>query len=179
MLKQDDVILLVIDVQGNLARQMYGRVELFAILQKMIKGSQVLGIPIIQIEQNPKGLGPTIPEIAELISQAPKICKQSFSCYGDKKFVETLKGFRKKQVLITGIEAHVCIYQTAMDLLAAEYEVQVVSDAVSSRKLANKSLALQKMRDAGVKLTSLEMALFELLKTTEKENFRQIIDIVR
>jgi len=179
MLKMENVALLLVDIQGNLAHSMHGKELLFKNMQKLIKGIQVLGIPILWTEQNPQGLGPTIPEIADLLSNIQPISKMSFSCCQNDRFVQALKALNRKQVLIAGIEAHVCVYQTAVDLVDLGYEVQVVTDSVSSRKIEDKEIGLQKMRDSGVSLTSVETALFELLKVAEGEQFREILKIVK
>ena len=179
MLKAEKTVLIVVDVQGKLAQLMYEKQSLFENLRKIIKGIQVLGIPILWVEQNPEGLGPTIPEVSELLVDIEPISKSSFSSCRNKRFIKTLKAANRNQVLVVGIEAHVCVYQTSMDLVDLGYEVEVVEDAVSSRTLSNKKVALQKMRDAGVSLTSTEMALFELLGVAEGEQFREILNIVK
>lgn len=179
MLTTENSVLLVIDVQGKLAQIMHERDALFTNVRKMIKGAQVLGVPIIWVEQNPKGLGPTVPEIRELLAGLSPVEKFSFSCWGEKSFVDELKSLGRRQVLLAGIEAHVCIYQTAMDLLAAGYEVQVVADAVSSRTKENKEIALVKVRDLGAALTSTETALFELLRVAKGPKFKEILQIVK
>ena len=175
----ENVALLLVDIQGKLAHSMHGKELLFKNMQKLIKGIQVLGIPILWTEQNPQGLGPTIPEISDLLSNIQPISKMSFSCCQNDRFVQALKALNRKQVLIAGIETHVCVYQTAVDLVDLGYEVQVVTDAVSSRKIENKEIGLQKMRDSGVSLTSVETALFELLKVAEGEQFKEILKIVK
>jgi nicotinamidase-related amidase len=179
MLELDNTVLLIIDVQGKLARVMDNEEMLFENLQKLIKGAKILGIPILWTEQNPEGLGPTIPEVANLLSGIKPISKLSFSCCGNERFTEALRALNRKQVLLAGIEAHVCIYQTAVDLIDLGYEVQVVTDAISSRTKANKGIALEKMKKAGASLTSMETALFELLKVAEGPKFREILKIVK
>ena len=179
MLKMNNVTLLIVDIQGNLAHLMHGKERLFKNVQKLIRGIQVLGIPVLWVEQNPQGLGPTIREIAEILCEIKPFSKMSFSSCRNEDFMQALKALNRQQVLIAGIEAHVCVYQTAADLADIGYEVQVVADAVSSRNLADKEIGLQKMRDSGVSLTSVETALFELLKVAEGEQFREIIKIVR
>jgi nicotinamidase-related amidase len=179
MLKIKETVLLIIDIQGNLAHSMYGKDLLFENVQRLIKGIQVLEIPILWIEQNPQGLGPTIPEIANLLSGIQPIGKISFSGCRNDRFMQALKTLERKQVLITGIETHICVHQTAADLVDMGYEVQVVADAVSSRNLVNKEIGLQKMRDSGVRLTSVETALFELLEVAEGERFKEILKIVK
>ncbi len=175
----ENTALIVIDVQGKLARMMYEKEMLFENLQKLIKGVQILGLPIIVTEQNPRGLGPTIPEVAHLLSDLQPIPKLSFSCCGDERFLQELEALNRKQVLVAGMEAHVCVYQTAVDLLRLGYEVQIVADAVSSRTAENRGIGLERMRSGGAGLTSTEMALFELLKVAEGAKFREIRKIVK
>jgi len=179
MLKVENVAVLIVDIQGNLAHSMYEKELLFENVQKLIKGIQVLGIPILWVEQNPQGLGPTIPEVADILQNIQPISKMSFSGCLNDRFVQALKALNRRQILITGIEAHVCVYQTAAGLANLGYEVQVVTDAVSSRKRENKEIGLQRMRDSGVSFTSVETALFELLKVGEGEQFREILKILK
>ena len=179
MLKMENITLLIVDIQGNLAHLMHEKELLFRNVQKLIKGIQVLEIPILWVEQNPQGLGPTIPEIADILSNIQPISKMSFSSCRNDRFVRALKALNRKQVLIVGIEAHVCVYQTAADLVDLGYEVQVVTDAVSSRNVRNKEIGLQKMRDSGASLTSVETVLFELLKVAGGERFKKILKIVK
>jgi len=179
MLEIENTVLLIIDIQGKLAHLMDKKELLFKNVQNLIKGSRTLGIPIIWVEQNPKGLGPTIPEIAAMLPDIEPIGKMSFSSCRNDRFLQTLNALDRKQLLISGIETHICVYQTAADLVNMGYEVQAVADAVSSRDLENKKIGLQRMKDSGVGLTSVETALFELLKVAEGEQFRQIIRIIK
>jgi len=179
MLKLDNTVLSVIDVQGELAHAMYNKEMLFENLQKLIKGSKILGIPVLWTEQNPEGLGTTIPEVANLLSGIKSVSKLSFSCCGNERFMEALRALNRNQVLLAGIEAHVCIYQTAVDLVNLGYEVQVVVDAVSSRTKENKLIGLERIREVGVSLTSTETVLFELLKVAEGPKFEGILNIVK
>jgi nicotinamidase-related amidase len=139
----------------------------------------VLEIPVLLTEQYPKGLGATIPEIKELLPDVKPIEKVCFSCCDNEAFCKSLESLKRKQVLITGIEAHICVYQTATALARKGYEVQVVSDCVSSREPENKAVAMQKMGAAGILPTSAEMALFELLKVAQGDKFKQISSIVK
>ena len=179
MLNSDDSILIVIDVQGNLAHQMFEKEVLFDSLTKMIMGARVLEIPIICVEQNPKGLGETIAAIADLLTDYPKVSKSTFSCVGDEGFLRQLETSSKKQVILVGIEAHVCVYQTALDFLNKAYQVTIITDAISSRTKENKLLALQNLRAAGAKMSSVEMALFEMLKKAEGPRFKEIIKLLK
>lgn len=180
MLTVDNTVLLVIDVQGKLAQLMDQKENLTANLEKIIKGTQVLEIPVIWTEQVPEKLGPTLPELAGLLARsAQPVSKASFSCCGVEPFMSALEKTKRQQVLVTGIETHICVYQTSVDLLAEGYEVQVVADAVSSRTAENRQIGLNRMQSAGAVLTSTEMALFELLRVAEGDKFRQISKIVK
>ena len=179
MLNAEKTVLIVVDVQGNLAQLMYGKQALFENLQIIIRGIQILKIPILWVEQNPEGLGATIPKIAELLAGLTPIRKTSFSCCKNEHFIQALKATGRSQILMVGIEAHICVYQTAVTLAASGYEVEVVTDAVSSRTKENKKVALKKMGSAGVALTSTEMALFELLAVGEGKQFKEILKIVK
>ena len=180
MFAPGNTVLIVIDVQGNLAHSMYEKHKLFENTQKVIKGARFLGASIIVTEQIPEKLGPTIPEIDHLLAGIQHISKASFSCCGDGYFMDKLQALNRKQVLIAGIESHVCVYQTVMDLLdMGGYEVQIVADAVSSRTVRNRDIGLEKMKGEGASLTSVEMVLFELLKTAKSEKSRGIFKIVK
>lgn len=179
MIKKENTILLIIDIQGKLAQLMHEKESLFQNAQKLVRGIKALEIPIIWAEQNPRGLGPTIPEIADLLSDIQPVVKTSFSCCGSDQFVGELEKLGRRQILITGIETHICVYQTAADLVEKRYEVQVVADAVSSRSLENRQIGLQKIKDTGAVLTSVETALFELLKVADGEQFKEILRIIK
>lgn len=179
MLTTDTTVLVVVDVQGNLAHTMYEKQILFENLAKMVKGARVLNIPIILTEQNPTKLGSTIPEIAELLCGVEPLSKLSFSCCGDTVFLEQLAATKREQVLIAGIETHVCVYQTAMDLLERGYAVQIVADAVSSRTAHNREIGMERMKAEGIRLTSTEMALFELMRVAEGPQFKEMLKIVK
>jgi len=179
MLKIENTVLALVDIQGRLAALMHNKEEFFANVAKLIKGLKALEIPIIWNEQLPAKLGPTIPEIKDLLEGLTPFEKNSFSCCGNPDFLERLKSLGCRQVLLAGMETHVCVYQTALDLLPEGYEVYLVADAVSSRTLENKQIGIQAIKDLGAKLTSVEMTLFELLRVAEGDRFKQIIDIVK
>jgi nicotinamidase-related amidase len=179
MLKVESTVLVVIDVQEKLARAMHEKEKLVAGVSRLIRGVRVFGIPVLLTEQNPDGLGKTLPEIKELLPDADPVEKISFSCAGEERFLDALKKCGRKQVLLAGIEAHVCIYQTAVDLKGRGYEVQVAADAISSRTAENLDIALDRLRTAGVEITSVESALFELLGKAEGEKFKEIVRIVK
>ncbi|MBM4271558.1 MAG: hydrolase [Deltaproteobacteria bacterium] len=177
MMTRDDTVLLIIDVQGNLAQSIDNRESVLDNIQRVIRGCQIFGIPVILTEE--VNLGSTIREITDLLPGVRPIIKESFSCCGNQEFIDALETQKRKQILIAGLETHVCVYQTAMDLIEQGYEVQIIADAVSSRVAKNREIALQKMRDHGVIWTSTEMVLFELLKTAADPKLRAIINIVK
>ncbi|NLD38842.1 MAG: hydrolase [Desulfatiglans sp.] len=179
MLELNNTILAVIDIQGNLAHAMHDKESLFKAAGQLINGSKCLDIPIILTEQNPKGLGPTIPEIRGLMPDVTSIPKISFSCCKERAFLDEVKKINKRQILISGIESHICIYQTTVELIDMGYEVHIVTDAVASRDPKNKELALKKMEHMGATMTCVEMALFELMKTAEHSRFRDIVKIIK
>jgi len=177
MLNREEALLVVIDIQGNLYLAMDEKEFLLTNTAKLVKGIITLDIPIILTEQ--VKIGPTIPELAGLMTAVKPIIKNSFSCCGDRQFMDTLIAAGKKQIIICGIEAHVCAYQTSMDLLARGYEVYIVADAVSSRTARNREIGIQKLLASGATLTSTEMALFELLKTATDPKAKDLFRIIK
>lgn len=179
MLDKNDAVLVVVDIQGKLSTLMYNKESLFANTGRMIKGAQILDIPIILTEQLPDKLGPTNPVIKELLPEPEVLVKDTFSCCGDKEFVSRLTRLDRHQVLLTGIETHVCVYQTAVDLIGSGFGVHLVSDAVSSRIENNYQLGLERIGQAGATITSVEMALFEMLKVARGDQFRSIVKMLK
>ncbi len=179
MFDLEKTVLVVVDVQEKLWAAMHEKDSLRDNTVRIIKGAKVLGVPVVWTEQNPKGLGPTLPEVAELLNDSKPVAKLSFSCCGEAEFMRRLEALNRKQVLITGMESHVCVYQTVADLRSKGYEVQVLADAVSSRTLENKAIGLERSREAGATITSAETALFELLKIAEGDRFKQMLKIVK
>ncbi|MBN1161996.1 MAG: hydrolase [Dehalococcoidales bacterium] len=178
-LNVQSTVLLLIDFQEKLFPVMHDKDKLLRNVVKLVKGAKVLEIPIILTEQYPRGLGPTIPEIKSLIPDIKPVEKVCFNCCDEDLFCSALDGLERRQVLIAGIEAHICVYQTAMALAESGYEVQVVGDCVASREPENKVTAISRMVGEGVILTTMEMALFELLKEARGDKFKQISNIVK
>lgn len=179
MLEIENCSLVIIDVQGKLAQVMYEKELLFKNIQILIKSAKILNIPLLWCQQVPKALGPTIPEIAELLPDIEPINKASFSCCSDEEFNTKLNNLKIGQVLICGIETHICVYQTALDLFRKGFYVNVIADAVSSRTLENKNIALERLAHESCKMSCVEMALFELLKTAEHPDFKEIARLIK
>ena len=179
MLKTENAVLVLVDIQGKLATLMHDREAFFKNVARMIKGSKVLGIPILWNEQLPDKLGRTVPEISELLADQSPLEKNTFSCCGNKDFVEKLKSLGRKQILLAGMETHVCVYQSVLDFIPLGYEVHLVADAVSSRSLENKQIGIQAIRDLGGRITCVEMAFFEMLQVAEGDKFKKIIELIK
>ncbi len=179
MLEVNNTVLAIVDVQGKLATLMTDRETLYKNLIAITAGAKALGLPVLWMEQIPEKLGSTIPEVSELLTDQQPMAKSTFSCCGSKEFTRSLVDSGRRQVLVVGIEAHVCVYQTAMELAEQGYDVQVVADAVSSRLESNRDRALDKMTRYNIELTTTEMALFELMKTADTEEFRTVAKLIR
>lgn len=178
-LTAENSVLVLIDFQERLFPVMHEKEKLLKNVVKLTKGALALEIPVIVTEQYPKGLGPTIPEIKSLIPDFKPIEKTCFSCCDEPAFMEDLTALQRKQVIIAGIEAHICVYQTALALTQNGYLVEAAADCVSSREPENKLLALFKMNAMNINPTSTEMALFELLKVAKGDKFKAISGIVK
>jgi hypothetical protein len=179
MLSLSSALLMIVDVQGRLAQAMHEKEALFKNLQITVRGAQLLQVPIIWVEQNPKGLGSTIPEIASLLTGVQPIPKMTFSAWKSAEVQERLRASGRKQVLLVGIEAHVCIYLTAADLLSAGYAVEILADAVSSRSAVNREIGLAKAASLGASITCSETVLFELLGTAEAAAFKPVVQLLK
>jgi nicotinamidase-related amidase len=179
MLQQENCGLIVVDIQGSLAKIVQQSDLFIDNTRKLIQCCQLLSIPIIWLEQNPKGLGKTVPEISELLGQTIINEKYHFNALFEDPIKAAIKATGKKRWLTVGIEAHICVYQTVLGLLSENYEVDVVSDCISSRLQSNKELALLKMKDNGASITSLEMCIFELMKSAKMDRFKEILAVIK
>ncbi|KXH87532.1 hydrolase [Sporosarcina sp. HYO08] len=179
MFTKDQTVFVLVDVQGKLARIVHDSETIIENLGKLINCLRILDVPIIWLEQYPEGLGPTVEEVAQQLEGLEPIPKMTFSACKTEAFMDALKATERQNVLVTGIETHICVYQTAAELKELNYNVQVVEDAVSSRTLANKQLGLEKMKALGILGTSVEMAIYELLETADAEEFKQILKVIK
>jgi nicotinamidase-related amidase len=177
MLLRKDTVLVVVDIQGNLYLAMDDKQSLLDNSRKLIRGATALGVPVLVTEQN--RIGATITEIRELLPEIQPVMKDSFSCCGEERFMEALAALNPKQIIVSGIEAHVCVYQTVMDLINKGYQVYLAVDAIASRTAKSKEIAIMRLMTAGAILTSAEMALFDLLKTAADPVAREIFKIVK
>jgi nicotinamidase-related amidase len=144
----------------------------------LVQGARILELPVLVTEQYPKGLGRTVPEVADHLGEVVPLEKVCFSAVDADGFHAALSEAERDQILLCGIESHVCVNQTAEDLLADGFEVHVARDAVSSRTAGNRDLGLHKMERSGAVLTSVETALFEVLRQAGSPEFKQIQGLV-
>ena len=179
MLQKEDCGLIVVDIQGSLARIVQQSDLFIDNTKKLIQCCKLLSIPIIWLEQNPKGLGATVPEISELLKESTLNEKSHFNALFEESIKDAIKTTDKKRWLVVGIEAHICVYQTVLGLLNEGLEVDVVSDCISSRLQSNIELALLNMRNSGASITSLEMCVFELIKNAKTASFKEILSVIK
>lgn len=179
MISRTAAVLVIIDIQGNLAQAMFDKENLFSNTIKLIRGFKALNLPVIVTEQIPQKLGRTLPQIADELEGFNPIAKESFSCWNENNFKDHLEALSRRHVVLLGIESHVCVYQTALDLIANGYNVHLVADAVSSRTSKNRQIGIDAMKSAGAHVTSTEMVLFELLRTAADPKAKELFKIVK
>ncbi len=177
LLERDSAILLVIDVQERINAVMTDQSHIPR-LAVLVAACHALGVPVIGSEQYPKGLGGTVEPLAALLGEPPA-AKDTFSCARDLGLHEILATTGRSQVIVTGIETHVCVLQTALDLIDAGYRVHVPHDAVNSRRPADKHWALERMQQAGAAITTTESALFEILERCDTDDFKTVAKLVK
>ncbi len=171
-LTREGTVLVVVDVQERLAAVMPYREQVIANIRRLIKVARLLQIPCVVTEQYPRGLGPTVPELQELLPGETFLEKMSFSCCGIETFAAQLQRLQARKLLVVGMETHVCVLQTVLDCLAAGYLVHVPNDAVCSRFTNDWRTGLARLAAAGAVVTTTETALFELLERAGTDEFR-------
>ena len=171
--------LLIIDIQEKIIKVINDYETVIENTIKLVRGLKVLGLPVFYTEQYPKGLGPTVESIRAELSGNEPYQKLTFSCYGADDLFGELKRKGITQVVVCGIESHVCVQQTVLDLLANDFQVNLVADAVSSRKIKDYKIAIARMRHYNAEITTTEAVLFELLNECGTDVFKQISKIVK
>ena len=172
-----DTTLLVVDVQEKLMRLVPGQARIVWNIRRLLDGARILQVPVLATEQYPQGLGPTVPELAALLGAVPG--KVAFSCLACTEVAGQLDSEQRPKVLLAGIEAHVCIQQTALDLLAVGHRVYLAVDAIGARFPLDYEMALRRMESSGATLTTTEAALFEWCQVAGTPQFKQISALVR
>lgn len=178
-LARSRAILIVIDVQEIFRPLIHDMNLVISNCSRLMRYCDKLDIPMLVTEHYPAKLGTTVEELATLAGGQDPVEKISFSCAGDSGFLSRLQATRRDQVILCGIETHVCVYQTARDLLSDGYQVVAAADAVSSRQVSNRNLGLAYMRDLGVQTMTTEMVMFEMLKVAGTEEFKSVADILK
>lgn len=180
-LPREGSTLVVVDVQERLFAAMDAehREEVVRNLKVLASAARRLGLPILVTEQYPKGLGHTLPELREALGPIEPLEKLAFSCCDAEGFVARLKAAKTKQVILAGIEAHVCVLLTGLDLLAAGYPVHVTADAVTSRTQGSWRIGVDQLRQGGAVITTTESVLFQLLGKADTDDFRTLSKLIK
>ena len=174
-----ETVAVVIDIQEKLLPHIHEGDIILQNSLKLIEGLQILSIPILVTQQYTKGLGDTVPSIIQKFVEFRYIEKVSFSCYDEEDFVEKVSALERPNIILCGIETHVCVLQTCIDLLLAGYIPVIVEDCVSSRKPNDKRVAIERMRQEGAQITTFESLLFELTRQAGNDAFKRISGIVK
>ena len=176
-LEAERCALLVIDIQQKLLPPIFHKDELVRNAKLLIRAAEVLKIPAVVTTQYSKGLGPTVPEIASLLPETDAIDKDRFSCFGSEMFCNLLKRLpgNRNTLLLCGMESHICVMQTALAALREGYIVHVASDAVCSRTEWNWKIGLERMRAAGAVISSTEMMIYELMRSSSSPAFKEML----
>lgn len=176
LINRQDSILVIIDAQEKLMRVMQDKEQCTQNLVRLAAFSQIAGLPVVVTEQ--QKLGPTVAEIMEPLEGSQTVGKISFDCFSCSEFNQAVVDLDKPTLILTGIESHICVLQTALMGLKT-HRVQVVTDAVTSRSKHNWEIALRRMEQAGCELTTTEMVMYELLRRAGTDEFRQVLPLVK
>ena len=179
ILERDQAVLLIIDVQESFRKYIPEFGNLTRNISILVEASKILQLPVVVTEQYPQGLGHTVAEINACLGDHQVFDKQCFSCCGAESFMDSLSALGRRQIIVSGIEAHVCVNQTVHDLLAAGYQPHLITDAISARSSKNKEVAITKMCTSGAIPSVVEMALFEMLVNSGTETFKAVQRLVK
>lgn len=178
-IRREECAGLLIDIQERLFPHMDQKEELLRKTLMLLKGLNILNVPLLFTEQYPKGLGPTLKAIRETLGAPPALEKSAFSCCDEPGYVKAMEELGRKTLIICGIEAHVCVMQTCIDLRASGYAPVLVEDCVSSRNPEDKRVAIHRMSSEGVLIATCESILFELTRNSGTEEFKAISSLVK
>ena len=176
LITREDSVLVVIDVQEKLMPVIANRERVLENVVRLLKFSQIIGLPVLLTEQ--EKLGDTLSDILEVTPNLQTIRKLDFDCFGCREFTEEVRRLGRNTLILTGVETHICVAQTALRAVP-DSTVHVVSDATSSRTEQNWRFALERMRQAGVVITSTEMVIYELLQRAGTDEFRAVLPLVK
>ena len=179
LIKPDQSCLIVIDVQERLVPAMQAPARVIRNTQTLMTAAKKLAIPILLTEQYPKGLGHIVPELRELAKAGTVIKKMHFSCMNEKPFAARFKALGRRQAVIVGMEAHICVMQTGVDLMEQGYEIFVVTDATSSRTPESEKACLDRLGAAGAGIVTTEMVVFEWLGRAGTPEFKELLSMIK
>jgi len=179
MVKAGEAVLVLVDIQGGLASAMPAGDPWLESAVLLARAAGPLGVPCIVTRQYPRGLGDTVDALAEAVGPHTPVDKTAFDALSERGFCERLEATGRRTVIIAGIEAHICVTQTALSLVGAGYRVHVVADAVCSRRPADRNTALERLRSAGVVVTTSESVLYEALGDAGAPAFREVLRLVK
>lgn len=184
--RRDDAILIVIDEQERLAAAMQRRERVAAATSRLVRTAALVGMPVVVTRQYPRGLGDIEPQLAAVLTSAEQdgaqvtvVDKVAFDCFGETGFVEALAHAGRRQLIVVGMESHICVVQTVLSGLREEFEVHVVGDSCCSRDAEHHELALARMRGAGAVVTTTESVMYELVGEAGTDEFRALLGIVK
>ncbi len=178
LISREGAVLAIIDVQDKLIQRVVNKEVIIKNITKLVKFAKIIGMPIILTEQYPKGLGRTVDPIRKLIPSVRPIEKLSFNCFLSEEFRRKLEEIDTTTLILVGIEAHICVIQTALCGLD-KFKIYVISDAISSRRKEDLTTAIERMRREGVTLASTEMLIYEMLKEAGTDEFKKALEIIK
>ena len=179
LIEPESSCLIVIDMQERLVPAMQAPARTIKNAATLIKAAKLLSVPLILTEQYPRGLGSTVPELSQLAEGAPILEKLHFSCMKDQGFSKHFKSLDRKQAVIAGMEAHICVLQTGMNLMEQGYDIFVVTDATSSRSPESEKACLDRLSAAGAGIVTTEMVVFEWLGQAATPEFKELLPLVK
>jgi nicotinamidase-related amidase len=179
LLPRENTVLVLVDIQDKLLPYVAEKEKVVENIRMLIKFADIMNIPIVFTEHYPKGLGSTIPEISGVLRTYIPIEKVIFSCFGAPRFRSKLKELKAENLMVAGIESHICIEQTVLDALNSGYQVHVIEDAISSRTTKNHKIGVKKMRQFGAIISSTEMAMYEIMERADTKEFKEVLKLVK
>jgi len=181
ILRRENTLLVVVDMQEPFLRGIHGRERLVANVRLLIEAAAVMQVPVIPTVQYAERMGRVVPEVTQAFHDTPcvPVDKMCFSCMGVEGFLDGLASFGRRQILLCGVETHICVSQTALDLASQGYQVHVAADAASSRSLEKHKLGMERMRDSAVLPCAAEAAVYELLREAGTPEFKAILTLVK
>lgn len=179
LLSRDQAVLLVVDMQEKLLPAIAGADRILRSCRRIVRAAQTLGLPVLFTEQYPRGLGRTVPGLAALFGESPAIEKTAFGCFDCAEFVDAIERTARHALLLCGIEAHICVYQTALQALGRGLDVYLLEDAVGARSDEARQVGLARLHAAGAVPSHTEMAIYELLGAAATPEFRAILPIIK